>query len=145
MPRLGFKPLNGRAHALSNATIVQHIAYRRVTVKHDIEAIDGRELRFSDGTTQQFDVLIAATGYLIDFPFLPDDLIAVRDNGVELYNRIVPPDWPGLYFMDCSISMEQPTKLTNGKRRGSSRWKQAMQPFHVPRRCASRSNARPPG
>ena len=23
----------------------------------------------------------------------------VRNNGVDLYNRIVPPDWPGLYFM----------------------------------------------
>ena len=23
----------------------------------------------------------------------------MRNNTVELYNRIVPPDWPGLYFM----------------------------------------------
>ena len=97
--RLGFKPLRGRSHALSNATIVQHIAYRRVEVKHDIAAIEGRLIRFSDGSAEEFDTLIAATGYEVDFPFLSDAVLPVRDNAVELYNRIVPPDWPGLYFI----------------------------------------------
>ena len=39
--RLGLKPVRKRSHALSDATIVQHIAYRRVEVKHDIAAIEG--------------------------------------------------------------------------------------------------------
>jgi dimethylaniline monooxygenase (N-oxide forming) len=99
MERLGFKPLKGRSHALSNATIVQHIAYRRVEVKHDIIGIEGRVISFTDGTREEFDTLIAATGYLVDFPFLSAEILPVRDNVVELYNRIVPPDWPGLYFM----------------------------------------------
>ncbi|SED93966.1 Predicted flavoprotein CzcO associated with the cation diffusion facilitator CzcD [Rhizobiales bacterium GAS188] len=99
MERLGFKPLKGRSHALSNATIVQHIAYRRVEVKHDIEAVEGRTIGFSDGSKAEFDTLIAATGYVIDLPFLSDSVMPVRDNCVELYNRIVPPDRPGLYFM----------------------------------------------
>jgi dimethylaniline monooxygenase (N-oxide forming) len=99
MERLGFKPLKGRSHAVSNATIVQHIAYRRVEVKHDILRIEGKVITFTDGTQEEFDTLVAATGYLVDFPFLSSDILPVRDNVVELYNRIVPPDWPGLYFM----------------------------------------------
>lgn len=99
MERLGFKPLERRSHALSNATIVQHIAYRRVEVKHDIAEIEGRVIHFTDGTREEFDTLIAATGYLIDFPFLSPEILCVRDNVVHLYNRIVHPDWPGLYFM----------------------------------------------
>ena len=97
--RLGLKPVRKRSHALSNATIVQHIAYRRVEVKHDIASIEGRTVRFSDGTAEEFDTLIAATGYLVDLPFLSEDILPVRNNTVELYNRIVPPDWPGLYFI----------------------------------------------
>jgi len=97
--RLGFKPVKKRTHAVSNATIVQHIAYRRVAVKHDIEAIEGRMIRFSDGSEEEFDTLIAATGYEIELPFLSEEIVPVRNNTVELYNRIVPPDWPGLYFM----------------------------------------------
>ncbi|MBV9520140.1 MAG: NAD(P)-binding domain-containing protein [Hyphomicrobiales bacterium] len=99
MERLGFKPVKRRSHALSNATIVQHIAYRRVEVKHDIGQIDGKEIIFTDGSREEFDTLIAATGYLIDFPFLSPEILSVRDNVVHLYNRIVHPDWPGLYFM----------------------------------------------
>jgi len=99
MERLGFKPLQRRSHAVSNATIVQHIAYRRVEVKHDIAHIDGRVIHFTDGTHDEFDTLIAATGYRIDFPFLSPEILSVRDNVVHLYNRIVLPDWPGLYFM----------------------------------------------
>jgi cation diffusion facilitator CzcD-associated flavoprotein CzcO len=97
--RLGFKPLKGRSHALSNATIVQHIAYRRVEVKHGIDSIEDRKIRFSDGSEEEFDALIAATGYEVELPFLSDAVVPVRNNSVDLYNRIVPPDWPGLYFM----------------------------------------------
>jgi dimethylaniline monooxygenase (N-oxide forming) len=97
--RLGLKPVKKRSHALSNATIVQHIAYRRVEVKHDIAAIEGKLIRFSDGSAEEFDTLIAATGYEVDLPFLSEAILPIRNNTVELYNRIVPPDWPGLYFM----------------------------------------------
>ena len=50
MERFGFRPLQRRSHALSNATIVQHIAYRRVEVKHDIAHVEGRVIHFTDGS-----------------------------------------------------------------------------------------------
>ena len=99
MTKLGFKPLTARAHVTSNATVVNHIAYRRIVVKQGIEKIEGRTIHFVDGTAEEFDTLIAATGYLIDLPFLSPDIIPIRDNSVDLYQRIVPPGWPGLYFM----------------------------------------------
>jgi len=99
MERLGFQTRRGRAHAMSNATIVQHIAYRRVEVKRDIASIEGRRITFTDGTAEEFDTLIAATGYKIELPFLSEEILPVRNNAVELYNRMVHPDWPGLYFM----------------------------------------------
>jgi len=99
MERLGFQARRGRAHTMSNATIVQHIAYRRVEVQHDIASIEGRRITFADGTVEEFDTLIAATGYKIELPFLSEDILPVRNNVVELYNRMIHPDWPGLYFM----------------------------------------------
>jgi flavin-binding monooxygenase-like protein len=41
--------------------VVQHIAYRRVEVKHDIETVAGKTIRFPDGAEGEFDTLIAAT------------------------------------------------------------------------------------
>lgn len=99
MTDLGFRPLTERAHVTSNATVVNHIAYSRIEVKQGIEKIEGRTIRFVDGTAEEFDTLIAATGYLIDLPFLSPEVVPIRDNAVDLYQRIVPPGWPGLYFM----------------------------------------------
>jgi dimethylaniline monooxygenase (N-oxide forming) len=99
MTDLGFKPLTERAHPTTNAVIVQHIAYRRITVKQGIERIDGRRIHFVDGTSGDFDALIACTGYLIDLPFVPESIVPVHDNTVALYKRTCPPGWDGLYFM----------------------------------------------
>jgi dimethylaniline monooxygenase (N-oxide forming) len=44
-------------------------------------------------------VLIAATGYAIDLAFIPASVLQVADNQLDLYMRMVPPGWPGLFFM----------------------------------------------
>ncbi|HIM25630.1 MAG TPA: hypothetical protein EYM29_08505 [Rhodospirillales bacterium] len=110
MAKLGFKSLDKRAHVTSNGTIVTDIAYNRVTVKQGIERIDGRTIHFVDGTSENFDTLIAATGYLIDLPFLSSEIVPLKDNRLDLYKRMVQPDWPGLYLMgffntDTSLNM----------------------------------------
>lgn len=99
MAELGFAPSNKKVHATSNANIVNHIKYRRVTVKQGITAIDGQTITFTDGTSEDFDTLIAATGYQLELPFIKPDIVAVKDNSLNLYMRIVPPDWSGLYFL----------------------------------------------
>src|SRR5262245_49425004 len=97
--RLGFQRPTALTHVTSNATVVTDIAYRRIEVKQGITAVEGKTIRFVDGTAEDFDILIAATGYAIDLDFIPEDVLKVVDNRLELYMRIVPPDWPGLYFL----------------------------------------------
>ncbi len=99
MTKLGFKPLDRRAHVTSNGTIVTDIVYNRIKVKQGIRKIDGQTIYFVDGTSGEFDVLLAATGYLIDLPFISRDIVPLQDNRLELFKRIVQPNWPGLYLM----------------------------------------------
>jgi hypothetical protein len=99
MKDLGFPSTSKKVHATSNANIVNHIKYRRVRVKQGIRAIDGKQIAFVDGSTEEFDTLIAATGYLIDIDFMDKSVIDVKENGLELYMRIVPKTWRGLYFL----------------------------------------------
>ena len=99
MEKLGFKKATQRIHNTSNGTLAIHLAYRRVSVKQKIEKIDGKTLHFSDGTSDTFDVVIAASGYLIDLPFIKPDVLPVVDNSIELYKRIVSTNHPGLYFI----------------------------------------------
>lgn len=99
MQKLGFRKPDKRVHVNSNGTVITDIAYRRITVKQDITDINGKRIHFSDGSSDTFDVLIAATGYLTDLPFLSPDIISVDNNQIDLYQRIVPPGWPGLYLL----------------------------------------------
>ncbi len=99
MTDLGFKALTERAHPTTSAVLVQHVAYRRVIVKQGIQKIEGRRIHFVDGTSDEFDVMIAATGYLIDLPFIPPEVVPVENNSVDLYKRVCAPDWKGLYFV----------------------------------------------
>ena len=110
MTNLGFKPLDKRAHVTSNGTLVTDIAYNRITVKQGIKRIDGRTIHFVDATSENFDTLIAATGYLIDLPFISSEIVPIQDNRLDLYKRMVQPGWPGLYLMgffntDTSLNM----------------------------------------
>ena len=98
MQKRGYRPMEKRAHTTSNGTIVTDIAYSRVAVKHEIKKIDGKRLHFSDGTSEKFDTIIAATGYRIQVPFISRDIVPLENNNLRLYKRMVQPGWPGLYF-----------------------------------------------
>lgn len=99
MTDLGFKPLTQRAHPTSNAVLVQHIVYSRVAVKQGIDRVEGQRIYFADGTSEEFDVIIAGTGYRIDLPFISDTIVPIKNNSVDLYKRMVAPGWDGLYFI----------------------------------------------
>jgi dimethylaniline monooxygenase (N-oxide forming) len=99
MATLGFAPSAKKVHATSNANIVNHIKYHRVAVKQGITSIIGKEIMFSDNCVEEFDTLIAATGYVLELPFIKPDVVAVKNNSLDLYMRIVPPKWRGLYFL----------------------------------------------
>jgi cation diffusion facilitator CzcD-associated flavoprotein CzcO len=70
MKKIGLPPITKKVHPTSSATVVNDIAYDRIFVKQGIDKIEGKTLHFVDGTSEEFDVLITATGYLIELPFL---------------------------------------------------------------------------
>jgi cation diffusion facilitator CzcD-associated flavoprotein CzcO len=64
-----------------------------------IAAADGRRIAFRDGREEEADAIVFATGYRINFPFLPERL--GRGSGWEfpLWRRIVSPHAEGLAFI----------------------------------------------
>ena len=51
--------------------VVDLIDYEKLVPKGAIVECNGKEITFVDGTKQEFDVAIMATGYTVDYPFLP--------------------------------------------------------------------------
>jgi dimethylaniline monooxygenase (N-oxide forming) len=97
--RLGLRKPNARHHPTSSESIVSHIEFNRVAIKPEITKVSGKTLTFADGSEEDFDVLVAATGYKVTLPFLSGDIVPIKGNHVDLYKRIFPPHWPGLYFV----------------------------------------------
>jgi hypothetical protein len=76
-----------------------HAAYGRLGFRPGIRRADGQKVEFVDGRTEIFDVMLAATGYEVDLPFLSPDVVPVVGRRVDLYKRIFPPGRPNLYFI----------------------------------------------
>lgn len=69
-----------------------------VVVRPAIERLEGKRVRFADGSDEEFDAIVYATGYRISLPFLAPDLLAPRGRRLPLYRRIVPPGLGGLFL-----------------------------------------------
>ena len=54
-----------------NANVLDLVDYEKLVPKGAIVECNGKEVTFIDGTKQEFDVAIMATGYIVDYPFLP--------------------------------------------------------------------------
>ena len=85
--------------AVASPTTQVALSTRAFVSRPRVSALAGDRVRFSDGSEELADVIVFATGYRINFPFLPDDL--GRGDGWEfpLYRRILAPDTPGLAFI----------------------------------------------
>ncbi|HMT44885.1 MAG TPA: NAD(P)-binding domain-containing protein [Chakrabartia sp.] len=72
-----------------------------IAMKPGVERLDGDGVIFSDGSREQVDVIVWATGYDIKFPFFDDpDLVADSDNRPPpLFKRIMKPGVPDLFYM----------------------------------------------
>ena len=99
MEQWGLRTPKTRTHPASHPTVMSLIAWDRIRVRPGISRVEGRTVHFVDGTHDDFDSVIAATGYEFDVPFLDGDLSPVSDHTIRLYRRVVHPSWPTLNFV----------------------------------------------
>ncbi|MFC3051559.1 flavin-containing monooxygenase [Kordiimonas pumila] len=91
-------PLDG-AHPVMNSQILFHIAHHDVIPKGDVKSYSGKTVTFTDDSTVEVDLILHATGYKRDFPFLESDLLEWKDNIPDLFLHAVPRNHDNLLFM----------------------------------------------
>jgi hypothetical protein len=106
------------AHPTISDDLLTRLGHGDITVKPNIERIDGDTVRFVDGTSERIDTIVYCTGYKITFPFLEEKLLAAHDNEISLFHRAVDPDHPGLYF----IGLVQPIGAIMPLAEAQSEW-----------------------
>jgi dimethylaniline monooxygenase (N-oxide forming) len=54
---------------------------------------------FADGSSEELDAIVYATGYRVSFPFFDREVLDAPNNELSLYLRVFPPALPGVAFV----------------------------------------------
>jgi len=78
------------------------VAEGRIAVRPWIEHIDGRTVRFSDGSSFEADGFLFGTGYRLSLPWLSEEIAETLGHDgshLDLHHHTFHPDLPGLAFL----------------------------------------------
>jgi dimethylaniline monooxygenase (N-oxide forming) len=87
-----------REHATLSQELLPYLGHGWIKMKPNVNRLDGKQVRFEDGSVEEFDAIIYATGYKTSFPFLAPGLFQAEKKPVNLYRRILSSEHPGLFF-----------------------------------------------
>ena len=89
-----------KCHPVLNSELLYKIRHGKVHPKKGIERFEGKKVYFKDGTSEDFDVILAATGYKITFPFFDKKFVDYSESErIPLYLRMIDPKHPSLFFI----------------------------------------------
>jgi len=71
-------------HPSVSTEALHYLKHGRIRVRPDVDSADDA-IRFVDGDTARYDLVVAATGFDVRFPFLPEGMVEVRGKTAQLY------------------------------------------------------------
>lgn len=87
-------------HPTLNSDILNALRHGTVHPRPGIERLRAGAVDFVDGSSEEFDAVVWATGYRTSFPFFDPDFIDWREaTDVPLYLKMMIAGHPGLYFI----------------------------------------------
>lgn len=86
------------AHPIMNSQILYHIGHGDIRAKDDIRRFDGFGVHFLDGSHAEVDIVIYATGYDRDFPFIDPTLLQWKNGIPDLFIHIAPRHLDNIFF-----------------------------------------------
>ncbi|MDX2075840.1 MAG: NAD(P)-binding domain-containing protein [bacterium] len=87
------------SHPTVNSELLYFIRHGRIHPRPDITQLDGKNVHFADGRVEEYDVIVAATGYKIVTPFFEPNFLDFAEGDVPLFMRVFHPNHRSLYFI----------------------------------------------
>ncbi len=84
------------SHPVVNSLILHHLGHGDIRVRPDIARFDGHTVHFRDGTQADYDLVMAATGYTLHYPFIDRAHLNWQGMAPQLYLNIFSPRWQRL-------------------------------------------------
>ncbi len=86
-------------HPTINNEVPYYIKHGRIIAKPAVRQLNGWKVEFVDGSCEEFDLIVCATGYYVAYPFLPQELQRVEGPVVKCYGGSFLEDYKGLYYI----------------------------------------------
>ena len=87
------------SHPIVNTLVLNHLGQGDLQIRADVERFDGSTVRFRDGTAGDYDLILLATGYALDYPFVDREHLNWTGASPRLFLNVFPPSFNGLYMM----------------------------------------------
>ena len=87
------------AHPTVSSELLGRLGAGDAVAKGDVAELLGDRVRFADGSVEQVDAIIYATGYNVSFPFFDADFLSAPENKLPLYKRMLKPGIDDLAFI----------------------------------------------
>ena len=84
------------SHPVVNSLILHHLGHGDIHVRPDVARFDGRTVHFKDGTARDYDLVMAATGYQLHYPFIDRALLNWQGMAPRLFLNIFSPKFTNL-------------------------------------------------
>jgi len=94
----------GATHPTINSELLYKIRHGKIIPRVEIDHFEGKKVFFKDNTNEEFDVIIACTGFALAHPFFDEKFLNYREGPVPLYLKMFHPKYDNLFF----IGMFQP-------------------------------------
>jgi cation diffusion facilitator CzcD-associated flavoprotein CzcO len=110
------------AHPTVSSELLLRLGSGDAVAKPDIAELQGDRVRFTDGSVEEVDAIVYATGYKITFPFFDPDFISAPGNVFPLYKRMFKPGINDLAFIGFGQAIPTIFPFAEAQAKLAARW-----------------------
>ncbi|MEH6686751.1 MAG: NAD(P)-binding domain-containing protein [Halopseudomonas sabulinigri] len=89
------------SHPVVNSLILHHLGHGDIKARRDIQGLNGNQVNFVDGEQGEYDLILMATGYQLDYPFIAREHLnwPAELDAPQLYLNVFHPQHDNLFMM----------------------------------------------
>ncbi len=87
------------SHPVVNSLVLYHAGHGDLRIRGDIARFDGKTVHFKDGSSAEYDIVLAATGYKLHYPFIDAALLNWQGDAPHLYLNAMHPRRDDLFVL----------------------------------------------
>lgn len=89
------------SHPVMNSLVLHHLGHGDIHARGDIRQVAGQQVTFADGSQGDYDLILMATGYQLNYPFIArEELNWPEGAGApQLYLNVFHPEHDDLFMM----------------------------------------------